>query len=98
MQDNEETKLSKDVLIKQYTQSIMVLETQKKGIQEDIKQEYADAKSVGLEPKVLRAVVKLLKTPKAEQQELDAKVQQYLYAVEKPEQEESKAVSEEDGN
>ena len=57
------------------------LEEEKKGIAEDIKEVYGEAKANGFDTKVLRQVISLRKKDLAERQEQDAVRDLYLVAL-----------------
>lgn len=58
------------------------LEEEKKGISEDIKEVYAQAKAVGFDTKILRKVIAVRKMDQTERQEQEALLDVYLHAVE----------------
>lgn len=68
--------------LRQFIERIERLEEEKKGIADDIKDVYAEAKAVGFEPKVMRQVIKVRKMEKAERQEQEALLDLYLHALE----------------
>jgi uncharacterized protein (UPF0335 family) len=57
------------------------LEEEKKGIADDIKEVYAEAKGNGFDTKVLRKVVSIRKQDQAEREEQDAILDLYLTAL-----------------
>ena len=57
------------------------LEGEKKGISEDIKDVYGEAKSVGYDVKILRQVIKLRKMRADERQEMEAVLEAYMTAL-----------------
>jgi uncharacterized protein (UPF0335 family) len=57
------------------------LEEDKKGIADDIKDIYAEAKGVGFETKIIRAIVRLRKMEKNDRQEQDALLELYKAAL-----------------
>ena len=57
------------------------LEEEKKGIADDIKEVYAEAKANGYDTKVLRKVVSIRKQDAAEREEQDAILDLYLTAL-----------------
>lgn len=67
--------------LKSFIERIERLEEEKKALGADIKEIYAEAKSGGYDPKIMRAVVKIRKMDKAERQEIDALLEVYLEAV-----------------
>ena len=60
------------------------LEEEKKGIADDIKEVYAEAKGNGFDTKVLRKVISIRKQDSAERQEQDAILELYLSALGMP--------------
>ena len=57
------------------------LEEEKKGISEDIKEIYAEAKGNGYDPKIIRAIVRLRKLSEGDRAEQDALMDTYLSAL-----------------
>lgn len=57
------------------------LNEEKKGIQDDIKDVYAEAKAVGYDPKILREVIKLRKMRPDDRQEMEAVLDAYMSAL-----------------
>lgn len=57
------------------------LESEKKGISEDIKDVYGEAKAVGYDVKILRQVIKLRKMRADERQEMEAVLEAYMTAL-----------------
>ncbi len=57
------------------------LEEEKKGISDDIKEVYAEAKGNGYDTKILRKIVSLRKQDAAEREEQDAILELYLSAL-----------------
>lgn len=57
------------------------LESEKKGISEDIKDVYSEAKSVGYDVKILRQVIRLRKMRADERQEMEAVLEAYMTAL-----------------
>ena len=70
-----------DQQLRQYFERIERLEEEKKGIADDIRDVYAEAKSVGYEPKIMRPIVKLLKMQPHEWQEMEAMITTYKAAL-----------------
>lgn len=68
--------------IKAFISRIERLEEDKANVMADIKEVYAEAKSFGLDPKILRKVISLRKVDKRERQETEALLELYLGAVE----------------
>ena len=57
------------------------LEEEKKGIADDIRDVYAEAKAVGYDPKIMRQIVRLRKMQPHDRQEMEAILQTYLAAL-----------------
>ncbi|MBB6253917.1 MULTISPECIES: DUF2312 domain-containing protein [Azospirillaceae] len=57
------------------------LEEDKKGIADDIKDIYAEAKGTGFETKILRQIIRLRKMEKNDRQEQDALLELYKAAL-----------------
>jgi uncharacterized protein (UPF0335 family) len=72
--------IAKDQLIA-IIERIERLEEEKKGISDDIKEVYAEAKGNGFDTKVLRKIVSIRKQDAAEREEQDAILELYLSAI-----------------
>ena len=57
------------------------LEEEKKGIADDVKDVYAEAKAVGYDVKMMRQVIKLRKLREDERQEMQAVLDAYMAAL-----------------
>jgi uncharacterized protein (UPF0335 family) len=57
------------------------LEEEKKGIGDDIKDVYLEAKATGYDPKIIRQIVRLRKMQPHDRQEMEAVLQTYLAAL-----------------
>ena len=57
------------------------LEEEKKGIADDIRDVYAEAKSVGYDPKIMRQIVRLRKMETHDRQEMEAILDTYKAAL-----------------
>jgi uncharacterized protein (UPF0335 family) len=57
------------------------LAEERKGIQDDIKDVYGEAKAVGYDPKILREVIKLRKMRPDQRQEMEAVLEVYMSAL-----------------
>ena len=68
--------------LKSFIQRIERLEEEKKSLTADTREIYAEAKSGGFDPKIMRKVISLRKLDKAERQEQEALMQVYLDAIE----------------
>ncbi len=64
-----------------FIERIERLEEEKKGIADDIKDVYAEAKSTGFDPKTMRAVVRLRKMNRDDRQEMEALLDTYKAAL-----------------
>ena len=64
-----------------FIERIERLEEEKKGISDDIKDVYAEAKSNGYDTKTMRAVVRLRKLEAHTRQEMDALLEAYRSAL-----------------
>ena len=60
---------------------IETLEEEKKGIGDDIKDVYAEAKAVGYDPKIMRQLVKLRKMKPDDRREMEALLDTYKAAL-----------------
>lgn len=67
--------------LKQIVARIERLEEEKKGLADDIKEVYAEAKGAGFDTKVLRQVIRLRKLDRAEFQEQEALRDLYMQAI-----------------
>jgi len=70
-----------DQQLRQYFERIERLEEEKKGIADDIRDTYAEAKAVGYEPKIMRQIVKLRKMNPHDRQEMEAMIDAYKAAL-----------------
>ena len=64
-----------------YVERIERLEDEKKGIGDDIKDVYLEAKSTGYDNKVMRKIIGLRKMQPHDRQEMEAILQTYLAAL-----------------
>ena len=67
--------------LRAFVERIERLEEEKKGIAEDIKDVYAEAKGNGFDVKVLRQVIRLRKQDRNEREEQEALLDLYLHAL-----------------
>jgi len=67
--------------LRQIVARIEKLEEEKKSISDDVKETYAEAKSFGLDPKVLRQVVRIRKQDRTEREEQEQVRDLYLHAL-----------------
>jgi len=80
MKDIAETGVAADEL-KQFVERVERLEEEKKAISDDIKEVYGEMKSRGYDVKVVRQVVAIRKTDRAERQEMEAILELYMNAL-----------------
>lgn len=64
-----------------FIERVETLEEEKKGISDDIKDTYAEAKANGYDPKIMKMVVKLRKMETHSRQEQDAILETYRQAL-----------------
>lgn len=64
-----------------FIERIETLEEEKKGISDDIKDVYSEAKGTGFDPKTMRAVIRLRKMEAAARQEAEAVLDTYKTAL-----------------
>lgn len=64
-----------------FIERIERLEEEKKGIGDDIRDAYSEAKANGYDVKIMRRIVALRKLPKNDRQEMEAILQTYLAAL-----------------
>ena len=64
-----------------FLERIETLEEEKKGISDDIKDVYAEAKATGFDIKTMKALIKLRKMENAARQEAEALLESYRAAV-----------------
>lgn len=64
-----------------FIERIERLEEEKKGIGDDIKDVYLEAKANGYDAKIMRQIVRLRKMPQHDRQEMEAILQTYLAAL-----------------
>ena len=58
--------------LRQFIERVERLEEEKAALSADVREVYSEAKSVGFDPKIMRAIVKLRKMNDADQQEMEA--------------------------
>lgn len=68
--------------LKSFIQRVERLEAEKTALSADIREVYAESKSAGFDPKIMRKVVSLRKTDKAQRAEQTALIGVYLDAIE----------------
>jgi len=67
--------------LRSFVERIERLEEEKKGISDDIRDVFAEAKGQGYDTKVLRQVIRLRKKDAAERQEEEALLDLYMHAL-----------------
>jgi uncharacterized protein (UPF0335 family) len=67
--------------LKSFVERIERLEEEKKGIADDIRDVFAEAKGQGFDTKVMRQVIRLRKKDTAERQEEEALLDLYMHAL-----------------
>lgn len=65
----------------QYVERIERLMEEKKALADDIKDIYAEAKSTGFDPKIMRAMIKRRSVDRGELEEYEALLELYEYAL-----------------
>ena len=80
VQDETAHRFAKDQL-KAIIERIERLEEEKKGIGDDIKDVYLEAKATGYDPKIMRQIIRLRKMQPHDRQEMEAILQTYLSAL-----------------
>ncbi len=68
--------------LRKFIERVERLEEEKRGIADDIKEVYSEAKAMGFDPKVMRQVVRLRKMDGNARRELEMLVDTYLHAIE----------------
>ena len=67
--------------LRSFIQRIERLEEEKKTISDDIREVFAEAKSNGFDPKIMRQVIRLRRMETADRQEQEALLETYLSAL-----------------
>jgi uncharacterized protein (UPF0335 family) len=67
--------------LKSFVERIERLEEEKKGISDDIRDVFAEAKGQGFDTKVMRQVIRLRKKDASERQEEEALLDLYMHAL-----------------
>jgi uncharacterized protein (UPF0335 family) len=67
--------------LRQFIERIERLEEEKKGIQDDIKDVFLEAKATGFEPKIMKQVIRLRKLDKPELDETEFLLEAYKSAL-----------------
>lgn len=64
-----------------FIERIERLEEEKKGIGDDVKDVYMEAKATGYDPRIMRQIIRLRKMQPHDRQEMEAILQTYLAAL-----------------
>ena len=75
-----EAKVS-DEQLRLFIERIERLEEEKKGIADDVRDVYLEAKSQGYDPKIMRKIVRLRKIPAHDRKEMEALLDVYASAL-----------------
>ncbi|WP_207481416.1 DUF2312 domain-containing protein [Arenibaculum pallidiluteum] len=67
--------------LRSFVERIERLEEEKKGLQDDIKDVYAEAKGTGFDVKIIRQIIRLRKQAKEERQEQEELLELYKAAL-----------------
>jgi uncharacterized protein (UPF0335 family) len=73
--------ISKNSIVKDFYIQLSALEDEKRGAQDAIKEKLLEAKSAGVDPKILKAVHKLAQETKAQRDEKAALLELYMTAI-----------------
>lgn len=68
-------------MLRSFIERIERLEEEKKGIADDIREIYAEAKGNGFDPKVMRQVIKIRKMEEHDRKEQEALLDLYAHAL-----------------
>lgn len=70
-----------DPKLRLFIERIQRLEEEKKGISDDVRDTYLEAKSGGYDPKIMRQIIRLLKMPVHDRKEMEALLDVYKCAL-----------------
>jgi len=73
--------MTADDQLRLFIERIERLEEEKKGVADDIRDTYAEAKSTGYDPKIMRQIVRLRKMEPHDRQEMEAILDTYKSAL-----------------
>ena len=76
-----ETEMAADQQLRLLIERVERLEEEKKGISDDIKDVYAEAKAQGYDAKIMRQIIRLRKMPVNERKEMTLLLETYLAAL-----------------
>jgi uncharacterized protein (UPF0335 family) len=72
---------NKDSIVKDFYEQVKVLEEEKRAAQDTIKEKFLEAKSAGVDPKILKSIMKKLQKTKAQREEEEALEALYMAAI-----------------
>lgn len=78
--DKTETNVAADQL-RLFIERVERLEEEKKGMSDDIRDVYSEAKAMGYDPKIMRQIVRLRKMEPHDRQEMQAILETYMSAL-----------------
>lgn len=67
--------------LQQLVEQIERLEEEKKGLAEDIRDKFAEAKAMGFDPKIMKQVLRLRKKSKTDREEEESILATYMHAL-----------------
>lgn len=70
-----------DEQLRLFIERIERMEEEKKGVSDDIRDTYSEAKSQGFDPKIMREIVRLRKLPVNDRKEMEAILDLYKSAL-----------------
>lgn len=70
-----------DEALRLFIERIERMEEEKKGVADDIRDTYNEAKSQGYDPKIMRQVIRLRKLPVEDRKEMEAILDTYMSAL-----------------
>jgi uncharacterized protein (UPF0335 family) len=73
--------ISKDSIVKDFYEQVKNLEEEKRAAQDTIKEKFLEAKSAGVDPKILKSIMKKLQKTKAQREEEAALEELYMAAI-----------------
>ena len=76
-----EANVASDEQLRLFIERIERMEEEKKGVADDIKDTYNEAKSQGYDPKIMRQVIRLRKMPPHDRKEMEAILEVYMASL-----------------
>lgn len=73
--------VASDEQLRLFIERIERMEEEKKGVADDIKDTYLEAKSQGYDPKIMRQVIRLRKMPVNDRKEMEAILEVYMASL-----------------